>query len=114
MDPRIGMLMVNGALVYYAFVNGYHNPEVQGTQAEVEAALGLRAPVEPMVIPKRKPLHNYAVLVDLKYAPINTHAAEIEVAAANARDACRKAREQMIDQGHTRWDGPLILKARKV
>lgn len=41
LDPRIGVL---NSGVYYAFVNGYHAPEVRGTREEVEIALGLREP----------------------------------------------------------------------
>jgi hypothetical protein len=42
MDPRIGQL--NSGL-FYAFINGYDQPEVSGTRQQVEAALGLD--VEP-------------------------------------------------------------------
>lgn len=39
LDPRIGTL---NSGKFYAFANGYDQPEVIGTLAEVEAALGLR------------------------------------------------------------------------
>jgi len=42
MDPRIGQLMKEGRIVFYAFVNGYDKPEVTGTLEEIEYALGLR------------------------------------------------------------------------
>jgi hypothetical protein len=40
-DPRIGAL---NSGKFYAFVNGYHAPAVEGTLEEVEIALGLRKP----------------------------------------------------------------------
>ncbi|AFU86755.1 hypothetical protein D869_gp159 [Caulobacter phage CcrRogue] len=40
-DPRIGVL---NSGVYYAYVNGYHQPETRGTLEEVEIALGVRKP----------------------------------------------------------------------
>ena len=40
MDPRIGVL---NSGQFYAFANGYDQPETRGTLEEVETALGLRA-----------------------------------------------------------------------
>jgi hypothetical protein len=44
MDSRIGVLMVNGAHVYYAFLRGNAEPETVGTREEIEVALGIRSP----------------------------------------------------------------------
>ena len=56
MDPRIGILMRAGKEVYYAFVDGYDKPELQGTLEEVERALGIRDPrALPIDAPERAP-----------------------------------------------------------
>ena len=49
MDQRIGVLCREGRDVYYAFVNGYSNPPVEGSLYEVEASLGLRIPPARLV-----------------------------------------------------------------
>lgn len=38
-DPRIGTLVRNGETVYYAYFNGYHNPEAYGTLPDLVALL---------------------------------------------------------------------------
>lgn len=40
-DPRIGVLIRDGAEIFYAFHNGYSQPPVQGSLSEVEVALGI-------------------------------------------------------------------------
>lgn len=42
LDPRIGTLQGERGVSYYAFVGGYREPEVRGSLARVELALGLR------------------------------------------------------------------------
>lgn len=44
-DPRIGMLMRNGAPVFYAFIYGNGNDPFEGTLNEIEHALGV--PLSP-------------------------------------------------------------------
>lgn len=53
MDPRIGILMKEGAQRFYAFVDGYQMPAFEGTREAVEERLGLRPPAPPAVVPRR-------------------------------------------------------------
>lgn len=75
LDPRIGILCVQGKTVHYAFVNGYDKPETRGSREEVEAALGLRAPIvvkaapAPAAKPARRAreLREYIVTVTVSW-----------------------------------------------
>jgi len=42
-DPRIGVLMRQGRVVYYAYANGYDRPPTEGSLKRVMASLGLRS-----------------------------------------------------------------------
>lgn len=44
-DPRIGVLMRNGAPVFYAFIHGNGKDHLEGTLNEIEQALGV--PLSP-------------------------------------------------------------------
>lgn len=53
LDPRIGTLVRGVETVYYAFVHGYQADPLEGTQEQVEVALGLRQtpPIAQTAVP---------------------------------------------------------------
>lgn len=108
MDSRIGVLMVNGAHVYYAFLRGDAEPETLGTREEIEVALGIRAPAVLDVAdqalpnsahstPRLKPLRSYVVTITpsvVTFAGSHT-AGEYTVTkvAVSSNDAISQARD---------------------
>lgn len=52
----------------------------------------------------------YHVEVSLKFPPYGERPSIIEVFAKDSKDAFRKARKEMENNGHTRQDGPLICR----
>lgn len=108
MDARIGQLMRNGAIVHYAFVNGYDSDPVEGTLAEIEVALGLRSPAisKPSAAPAasrrvvRRPVRQariYLVTVTPRFTLYAGSWASLpyttEVIADSGRSAIRRERE---------------------
>ena len=110
MDPRIGMLMKDGKKVYYAYVNGFDQPETQGSLEEVEMALGLRASQKASKAKKPATYREYVVAM--------TQGGEVEETTENAKsaaDAISKARHFWnMQDGRTQVVGllPRRFKAR--
>lgn len=100
-DPRIGQLMRNGKVVHYAMVNGYGKPPVEGTQKEVEAALGLH--VAPVVKPAaNKVARSYTITVtpktDYWVGTTKMGQYEVEVCGLTAADAIKISRQTRRDE----------------
>lgn len=96
LDPRIGML---NSRQFYAFVDGYDAPEVVGTLAEVETALGLRPPATMPIQPVKKSgaaLRPYQVTVTpstVTYAGSDTYGEYIvDIDARSHSEAITKVR----------------------
>ena len=110
LDPRIGTL---NSGKFYAFANGYDQPETVGTLAEVEAALGLRA--APAKARKTALVRTYTVTATLKFAYYTsaglTSGYEVEVVAKNKAEAISKARPLVRRMGWDRHEGPLTYRA---
>jgi len=87
MDARIGQLMREGKTVFYAFVASRY---VEGTQEQVEIALGIRK--------ARRVLRRYTVTVTPKYAAYSGSwsAGEYksEVVAYDRAEAIKQARQE--------------------
>ena len=113
LDPRIGVLMRNGAPVLYAFHRGNGADPIEGTLQEVEAALGLppRLPLPLLVDDNENPqapakplgklgrIRRYAVTVTPSvtlYSGSLTFGETVEhVDALNRRDAEKQVRQQL-------------------
>lgn len=110
--------MREGQIVYYAFVNGYGAPAVEGTLEAVEVALGLRQPPAapaPVAPSKAAPeLRKYIVHVRKKYpAWDEKDGFDHEVSATGKADAIKQARRDMDrDCMFTSSEGPVYFKAR--
>lgn len=95
-DPRIGMLG-NGR--FYAFANGYDQPETVGTLPDVEAALGIRAKVYERQTDKLASWN-----VTMRFAcPAWDEMDGIEftdIVASCKSDAVKAARKQADNDGH--------------
>lgn len=99
LDPRIGMLN-DGR--FYAFADGYQNPETVGTLAEVEAALCLRAS-EPKTVAAEPSAEAFDVLVSFQFPAWDEVAGILYegIAARTKAEAIRYARRLAWDDGHT-------------
>jgi hypothetical protein len=98
LDPRIGTLNSGR---FYAFANGYDQPETVGTLAEVEAALGLRpAPIAPAAKPGR--LRTYAVTISPSVVLYSGGWAGadhvVDIVARSAAEAVKLARRQRREE----------------
>lgn len=124
MDARIGQLMRSGAIVHYAYVNGYGAEPVEGTLEQVEIALGLRAaPVTPTPIKpvrkagtKRAPAYrDYIVHITKKYpAWYEVGGFDHRVSATSAKAAISQARKDMArDCMFDRFDGAITYTVRR-
>lgn len=96
-DPRIGLL-ASGK--YYAFVNGYDQPEVVGTLEEVEAALGLRQAAKKAA-PEKK-VETWDVLMRFQFSAWDETDGILYsgIVAASKSEANSKARKMAKDDGH--------------
>ncbi|EPJ7982342.1 hypothetical protein L4Z68_001349 [Pseudomonas aeruginosa] len=113
LDPRIGVLVRNGAAVFYAHVNGYEHEPIEGTLNEVESSLGIAlSPVQdvgperiapPAPIPGRESggLRLYEVTMTpnvITYGGSHTYGEAVEYVYAESRaDAERQVRQQLRD-----------------
>ena len=99
MDARIGTL---NSGKFYAFANGYDAPEVVGTLAEVEIALGLipSQPVERIAAPA--PIGaRYVVTLRFQFpAWDETNGMPYEVDARSKSEAIRMVRTLAFKDGH--------------
>ncbi len=99
MDARIGQLMRNGTPLYYAYPQGFNAPPVEGTLAQVEAALEMAIPsAQRKTAPAKRPLRCYRVTVSPSitvYSGAHTGDEYTLIVWANSRnEAIRQAREQ--------------------
>lgn len=104
MDPRIGMLMREGRSLYYAFVDGYARPAVEGTLEAVEVRLGLRQRVAHTTASSRavKPCKDWNVTMRFQH-PAWDEKDGIEYRGISARsksEANRIAARQARNDGH--------------
>lgn len=118
LDCRIGMLQRAGGPAYYAFKGQEY---AEGSPADLLEwldgnALSPRSTrsAKPPVPRKRAQIREYTVRVEMKYPAWNDRPFDKVVFARTARDAEKDVREWMFREGHTRFDGPLILKASRV
>lgn len=97
-DPRIGKL---NSGQFYAFVNGYDNPEFRGTLEEVEAALGLRA--HPVKVDRVDAGGFYMVTLRFQFPAWDEVDGIVytDISARSKSDAIRIARESVRNDGHT-------------
>jgi len=112
LDPRVGVLMRNGAPVFYAYHQGHGADPIEGTLQEVEAALGLphrlhqpllvddnEIPQAPKPLGELGRLRRYAVTVTPSvtlYSGSLTFGETVEhVDALNRRDAEQQVRQQL-------------------
>lgn len=96
--------MQEGALRYYAFVNGYHMPAFEGTLAAVEERLGLRAPPSETKrsAAGRPPLKEWDVTMHFQY-PAWDEVNGILYRGISARtksEANKAAASQAFSDGH--------------
>lgn len=110
LDSRIGMLN-NGE--YYAFVNGYDQPEIRGTLHKVMKALGLCSDKKENH-KNTTTIKKYVVVGTYKFPDCYNHGFEFEVYAKNKSEANKIARNMAQYEGHTRMDGPLYMKATEI
>lgn len=95
-DPRIGTL---NSGIYYAFINGPHEPEFRGTLEEVEIALGVRA---APAAPAKQAFKTYSVHVRFQF-PAWCYKDGITYDGMIGRtkaEAIKRAREQADLDGH--------------
>lgn len=112
MDARIGQLMRNGKIVHYAFLIGFDRPAVEGSQEEIEIALGLRVisskPARPVCD------KSYIVHIEKKYPAWDEKGGfNVPVDAPNAKEAIKRVRKHAADNwisGST--EGPVYYRAR--
>lgn len=115
LDPRVGILMRNGAPVFYAYHQGNGADPIEGTLQEVEVALGLqpRLPLPQPVNDSENPhepaktfgklgrFRRYEVTVTPSvtlYSGGLTFGETVEhVDALNRRDAEKQVRQQLRD-----------------
>lgn len=108
MDPRIGILTRDGAQVFYAFVQGYARPPVEGSLASVERALGVRTSRDAAKR-RREFIVTMAFRNDAKFRD------EITVWATNHADAIAQARAWRSEHhgpAHTGYFAPCTFRAR--
>lgn len=105
LDPRIGIL---NSGKYYAFVNGYDQPEFTGTLEEVEIALGIREPAlsvapKAALVSEGPKLKKYNVHMTFQYPAWNEKDGYWYdgIIARNKREANKRARSMADDDGHT-------------
>lgn len=55
----------------------------------------------------------YQVEVTAKFPAYNEEPGVIEVVAATAKEAISRARKEMVRNGYTRQDGPMIYRIKK-
>lgn len=108
LDPRIGVL---NSGKFYAFVNGYDQPEVVGTLEEVETALGLRA--APTKASQPKVGATYIVKVSFQYpAWDEKNGIDYEIQACSKSEAITRARTWARRDGHqTTGKGRITYRA---
>lgn len=103
MDSRIGIL---NSGKFYAFANGYDQPEIRGTLEEVEIALGLRDPASVIKAPATATVnHDDRYTVTLRFQ----HPAWDEVngivyddiSARTKAEAINIVRTKAFSDGHT-------------
>ena len=117
LDPRIGQLQRANGLAHYAFRGDEYR---EGTPKELLAWLDGNVLTFASTsrtgrqAKKRRQVHEYSVRVELKYPAWNDRPFDKVVFARTARDAEKSVREWMFQEGHTRIDGPLILKATRL
>ena len=98
MDSRIGVL---NSGQFYAFVNGYDQPEVRGTLAEVETALGLRPAAPVSVAATADGL--YDVTLRFQYPAWDELNGVVfpRIAARSKAEAISLARTKARNEGHS-------------
>lgn len=111
LDPRIGVLVRNGAAVFYAYLNGYEHEPIEGTLNEVESSLGIALSpaqdigAERVATPDHNPgresggLRLFAVTMTpnvITYGGSHTYGEAVEYVYAKSRaDAERQVRQQL-------------------
>jgi hypothetical protein len=120
LDPRIGTLNSGR---FYAFANGYDQPAVEGTRAEVERALGITptSEVSPAVIAKdaakKRTLKDFEVTCTPRenQKAWNDHEYKQIVMAKDRNEAIKKAREKHVENnGPSKYETTYDFKARVV
>ncbi|NVL49905.1 hypothetical protein F2S72_09145 [Pseudomonas syringae pv. actinidiae] len=109
MHPAIGQLL-NGR--FYAYVNGHEDEPFEGTLEEVEVAMGLRAPLEPLPrneeVRPVKPIAEpkmYSVTMRFQHPAWDEHDGVIfpDIEAATKREANEEARRQAVSNDLLGW-----------
>ena len=119
-DPRIGQLCREGRAVFYAFIDGDAEQYVEGTEAEVIAALAGQtvkpAPAAPMAKAKKaRVLKRYEVHQTFKTPAWDEHKGYYyEVSAYTKAEANKRAREKAYHDGYTHSYGVMYFKAREI
>ena len=123
LDPRIGVVQRKGKTVYYAFVDGYDKPAVEGTRAAVEKALGIESgsdeSQEEMKTVAKKPSSrkDFEVTVTPKMKVYTgSHASggyTVIVSATSREEAIKTVRAQRRDEDGSQTI-PADFKARAV
>lgn len=111
LDSRIGVL---NSGKFYAFANGYDQPEIVGNLEEVEVALGLRV-LPNMGAKKKRSVRSFSVTVTpsmLTYAGTMVLGEYVvELNASTHKEAISKARLQRRDEDGTQAV-PATFRAR--
>lgn len=112
LDPRIGVMVRNGANVFYAYVQGYSKPPLEGELADVEVALGIHKQRREIVPPSadevdphrnalKGKLRSYDVTITPSvtlYSGSSTFGQSVEQVQAHSRREAEKAvRQQLRD-----------------
>lgn len=92
-DPRIGVLMRRGRVVYYAYAHGYDRPPTEGSLKRVMACLGLRSRARSV-----QGARVFVVTVTPRWLTYGSHGENgsytIEVTAPTRDVAIAKARQE--------------------
>jgi len=118
-DPRIGILIREGQLIYYACINGEF-PErdtVDGIMVLLEgreqAVVANELASSPKRVSKRE-RRDYLVNISLKHPAWNDHPFDLPITAYTARDAEKQARNYIHNEDiYDRHSGPIYVKARR-
>lgn len=99
LDPRIGILCREGAYVFYAYPNGPGRgaSHIEGSLADVEVALGLRAAKGTAVVLARKArrvCREFIVTVSPRVESWNVKRYQVTVTARTHAEAIRVARRE--------------------
>jgi hypothetical protein len=114
LDPRIGIL---NSGKFYCFDRGHDQRETVGTRAECERALGLRTDLPADPAPAAKVARCYVVTITPRavvYAGSwSSGPYQVEVIAATAAEAIRRARRDYRAENGGRFDVPADFRARR-